>query len=322
VPRRGVGWLTDPGWRALYTESEDEGEGGEGKETEAANPVPKLSVGDKLKAERGEMVSKKTKAPPRYTESTLIKALEDHGVGRPSTYASIIKVLYKRDYMKRKGKAPALYATDLGEQVVDALRPFDFAGLAYTRLIEESLDLITEGKMPPRDLLAKSYADIQSTIATMPKGADNSQPCPVDGCGGTVSRRESKKKKGRSFGCVPIGITTICSRTKTGHRVNPSGIKWNPIRTDQRARNAESRPDATRHPRGMGFSDAPKATEPGGTTKVPSVNSGRHCRRAKAARPSPKPQPKSPQANLRGSAQVSPQRGDQRSWIKDSGLSA
>ena len=197
---RAVGsMLTDPGWRALYTESEDEGEGGEGKETEAANPVPKLSVDDKLKAERGEMVSKKTKAPPRYTESTLIKALEDHGVGRPSTYASIIKVLYKRDYMKRKGKAPALYATDLGEQVVDALRPFDFAGLAYTRVIEESLDLITEGKMPPRDLLAKSYADIQSTIATMPKGADNSQPCPVDGCGGTVSRRESKKKKGSFF---------------------------------------------------------------------------------------------------------------------------
>ncbi|MEB8475629.1 type IA DNA topoisomerase, partial [Acidithiobacillus ferriphilus] len=187
--------LTDPGWRALYTESEDEGEG---KEAEAANPVPKLSVGDKLKAERGEMVSKKTKAPPRYTEATLIKALEDHGVGRPSTYASIIKTLYKRDYMKRKGKAPALYPTELGESVVDALLRFDFAAVDYTREIEESLDKITEGSMNPRVLLEKSYRDLRKTLDEMPQDERNIS-CPVDGCGGTVRRMESKRQKGRYF---------------------------------------------------------------------------------------------------------------------------
>lgn len=191
--------LTNPGWQALYQESEEDAEeDGKGSEKVAANPVPKLSVGAKLRADRGEMLAKKTKAPPRYTESTLIKALEDHGVGRPSTYASIIKVLYARDYMKRKGKAPALYATEHGESVSDALLPFDFSSLDYTRLIEDSLDDITQGKMPPRDLLSKSYADLKSTLDAMP-GDPTAQPCPVEGCDGTVTRRESKKKPGAFF---------------------------------------------------------------------------------------------------------------------------
>jgi Topoisomerase IA len=64
--------------------------------------------------------------------------------------------------MKRKGKAPALYATGHGESVSDALLPFDFSSLDYTRLIEDSLDDITQGKMPPRDLLSKSYADLKT----------------------------------------------------------------------------------------------------------------------------------------------------------------
>ncbi|MHB8314445.1 MAG: type I DNA topoisomerase [Acidithiobacillus ferrivorans] len=187
--------LTDPGWKRLYQESEDEDSSAE---NEAANPVPKLQVGQGLRAERGEVLNKTTKAPPRYTEATLIKALEDHGVGRPSTYASIIKTLYKRDYMKRKGKAPALYPTELGESVVDALLPFDFAAVDYTREIEESLDKITEGSMNPRVLLEKSYRDLRKTLDEMPQDERNIS-CPVDGCGGTVRRMESKRQKGRYF---------------------------------------------------------------------------------------------------------------------------
>ncbi|WP_427962095.1 DNA topoisomerase, partial [Acidithiobacillus sp.] len=99
--------LTDPGWKRLYQEAEEDGE----SEKEAVNPVPKLSKGQQLSAERGELQKKMTKAPPRYTEATLIKALEDHGVGRPSTYASILKTLYGRAYIQRKGKAPPLYPT-------------------------------------------------------------------------------------------------------------------------------------------------------------------------------------------------------------------
>ncbi|MBU2784344.1 type I DNA topoisomerase [Acidithiobacillus ferriphilus] len=187
--------LTDQGWKRLYQESDDEDSG---TENEAANPVPKLQAGQGLQAGRGEVLNKTTKAPPRYTEATLIKALEDHGVGRPSTYASIIKTLYKRDYMKRKGKAPALYPTELGESVVDALLPFDFAAVDYTREIEESLDKITEGSMNPRVLLEKSYRDLRKTLDEIPQDERNIS-CPVDGCGGTVRRMESKRQKGRYF---------------------------------------------------------------------------------------------------------------------------
>ncbi len=186
--------LTDPGWKKLYQESEDED--GE-SEKEAANPVPKLTVGQSLTAERGELQKKTTKAPPRYTEATLIKALEDHGVGRPSTYASILKTLYGRAYIKRKGKAPPLYPTELGESVVDALLPFDFASIDYTRDIEEQLDRIVAGQAAPKALLAKAYADLEKTLKIMP--GDSSTPCPVEGCNGTVRRLESKKHRGTFF---------------------------------------------------------------------------------------------------------------------------
>ena len=187
--------LKDPGWMALYREmAEDD----DSAENPAANPVPRLAVGDAARAARGECLSKTTKAPPRYTESTLIKALEDHGVGRPSTYASILKNLFAREYIRRKGKSPALYATDLGEKIVEALSVFDFSNVDYTREVEADLDRITEGQMRPRDLLAKSFADIQRILDTMPTQA-RGRPCPVEGCDGTVRRLESKRKPGVFF---------------------------------------------------------------------------------------------------------------------------
>ncbi|MBN6742988.1 type I DNA topoisomerase, partial [Acidithiobacillus sp. MC6.1] len=146
--------LTDPGWKKLYQESEDEGEG----EAEAANPVPVLNTNETLHAERGETLSKSTKAPARFTEATLIKALEDHGVGRPSTYASIIKVLYARQYIERKGNKPPLFPTTTGEAVIDALAGhFDFADLDWTREMEAGLDKITQGQAQPRALLQQAW---------------------------------------------------------------------------------------------------------------------------------------------------------------------
>ncbi len=186
--------LTNPGWKKLYQESEND-DGSE--EKEAANPVPKLAKGSQPKADRGELLKKTTKAPPRYTEATLIKALEDHGVGRPSTYAAILKTLYARKYMTRKGKSPALYPTEFGKAVVDALLPFDFAGIDYTRSVEEHLDEIAAGEASPKTLLSKAYGDLEKTLRTMPGGQH--VPCPVEGCDGEVRRMESKKRKGIFF---------------------------------------------------------------------------------------------------------------------------
>ena len=190
--------MTDPGWRTLYIESADDDEE---QPAEAANPVPVLQERTKIGASGGEVVSKSTKAPPRFTESTLIKALENHGVGRPSTYASIIKVLFSREYIERKGKAPALYPTETGTAVVDALAGrFDFADLDWTRQVEADLDGITAGQTDPRQTLQKVWESLQQGLSKMPAGAAaETKPCPVSGCSGQVRRLESKKKPGTFF---------------------------------------------------------------------------------------------------------------------------
>jgi DNA topoisomerase-1 len=199
--------LTDPGWRTLYIESESESEDDDGdKPGEAANSVPVLATGSTLKPERGEVLAKSTKAPPRFTEATLIKALEDHGVGRPSTYSSIIKVLFARQYMEQKGGKPPLYPTTLGASVITALAGrFDFADLDWTRSIENNLDAITKGEASPRTTMQKVWDSLQSGLQAMPAGAvPTTEPCPVQGCQGLVKRLESNKKPGSFFWACSI----------------------------------------------------------------------------------------------------------------------
>ena len=189
--------LTDKGWRRLYAESGD-GDEGEEKDPEASNPVPSLTKGTTLKPGRGEAIEKKTQPPKRFTQATLIAELERHGVGRPSTYASIIKVLFFRKYIEQKKQA--LIPTGLGERAIDALLPFHFCDVDYTREVEETLDRIAQGQAKGRELLAKAYSDLQETLGAMPAGEGvATEPCPVDGCGGSVRRLESKKKPGTYF---------------------------------------------------------------------------------------------------------------------------
>ena len=194
--------MTDPGWRTLYIESADDDD----QPAEAANPVPVLATGSTVKPERGEVLSKTTKAPPRYTEATLIKALEDHRVGRPSTYASIIKVLFARAYMEQRNGKPPLYPTALGESGISALvGKFDFADLDWTREIEDSLDQITQGQAQPRIILQKVWDSLQTGLQAMPAGAVAvTEPCPIDGCDGQVKRLESKNKPGSYFWACSI----------------------------------------------------------------------------------------------------------------------
>ncbi|MHB8565024.1 MAG: type I DNA topoisomerase [Acidiferrobacteraceae bacterium] len=156
--------LKDLGWRRLYTESQDDGEAQD--PSAANNPVPMLSLGAVLKAERGEIIEKKTTAPKRFTQATLIAELEKHGVGRPSTYASIIKVLFYRAYIEQKRQA--LSPTDTGERAIDVLLPFGFCSVDYTREIEATLDKIASGQSRPKELLTRAYQDVQAILSTMP----------------------------------------------------------------------------------------------------------------------------------------------------------
>ena len=98
-----------------------------------------------------------TQPPPRYTEASLVKALEEKGIGRPSTYASILSVIQNREYVeKNQGR---FYPTELGMVVCDMLvKNFnDIFDFAYTARMEEELDEVEDGKLSWIDALNDFY---------------------------------------------------------------------------------------------------------------------------------------------------------------------
>lgn len=152
------------GWMALAAEEEDDAPP-EGEDAPAGNPVPVLEPGQILGATGGRVVEKKTKPPPRYTEATLVKALEAEGIGRPSTYAAIMETIVRRDYVAVDGKRQ-LSATLKGTMVVDALcGRFAFVEFAFTREMEEELDAIAGGRADYRSVVARLYDRLVEEIA-------------------------------------------------------------------------------------------------------------------------------------------------------------
>ena len=137
------------GWMKLSPVSEKESEQDREDEVAAAGlprnqQLPILSQGQSIQASRGLVLACKTKPPGRYTEESLVTALESLGIGRPSTYAAIIKGLLDRQYLalqKRK-----FHATPLGMALFDVVQPCAFAETSYTANIEERLDQIAQRK--------------------------------------------------------------------------------------------------------------------------------------------------------------------------------
>jgi DNA topoisomerase-1 len=142
------------GFLAVYEESPDEkrqekaregAPGAEEPEAEAAPALPPLAEGDVLKLGKLDTDQHFTQPPPRFSEASLVKEMEENGIGRPSTYASIIATIEAREYMeKREGK---LYPTELGFVVIDLLVVHfqDIMSVEYTAAMEQELDEIEEG---------------------------------------------------------------------------------------------------------------------------------------------------------------------------------
>jgi len=109
--------------------------------------LPKLEKNEKLDVLKLEYEKKFTQPPPRYTEATLIKKLEEEGIGRPSTYATIISTLLERKYVEKKAKS--LVPTELGFKVYEFLKKTypDVVNLKFTSYMESLLDDIENGKI-------------------------------------------------------------------------------------------------------------------------------------------------------------------------------
>ena len=147
-----------PGFLALYQEGRDD------EEDEESGRLPAMRQGEKLAKERIEASQHFTEPPPRYTEATLVKRMEELGIGRPSTYASTIAVLKDRDYVRLEKKR--LYPEDKGRIVTAFLESFftKYVGYDFTADLEEKLDQVSNSEIDWKALLRDFWNDFSGAI--------------------------------------------------------------------------------------------------------------------------------------------------------------
>lgn len=149
-----------PGFMAVYIEGRDDEAPGEG---EAA--LPDLREGQELRLLSVEPRQHFTQPPPRYSEAMLVKALEERGIGRPSTYAPIIETIQARGYVEKVDRR--FHPTDLGLLVLDLLKEYfpKIIDVEFTAEFEDKLDQVESGQLRWRDVLAEFYGPFSETLA-------------------------------------------------------------------------------------------------------------------------------------------------------------
>ena len=145
------------GYTVLYVEGKDE-------ESDENGPLPTLNEGDVLHLRELGGNQHFTQPPPRYTEATLIKTLEENGIGRPSTYAPTISTILAREYIEREGKA--LRPTALGEVTTRLMKEQfpEVVDVEFTANMEQQLDGVEHGKADWVDTLDAFYKEFSKTL--------------------------------------------------------------------------------------------------------------------------------------------------------------
>src|SRR5580700_6816657 len=147
------------GFLALYQEGQDED-----SDEEGARRLPAMSAGEKLTKREIAATQHFTEPPPRYSEASLVKRLEELGIGRPSTYASILQVLKDRKYVRLDKRR--LFPEDRGRIVVAFLESFfaKYVEYDFTAGLEEQLDLVSNNEIAWRDVLSNFWRDFIGAI--------------------------------------------------------------------------------------------------------------------------------------------------------------
>jgi DNA topoisomerase-1 len=170
-----------PGFLVLYSESKDE------EEEEAKHPLPQLAVGEELQFLGLEPKQHFTQPPPRYTEATLIKTLEQNGIGRPSTYAPILSTIQERGYVRKSGGH--FQPLELGLIVADVLKEHftEIVDIGFTAQMEQGLDEIARGQREWVPMLQRFYEPFAQTVtraaSAMPKVKNEPTDETCDRCG-------------------------------------------------------------------------------------------------------------------------------------------
>ena len=146
------------GFTAVYEESTDD------EKEDRQSPLPELKEGDPLRLENINEEQKFTQPPARYTEATLIRAMEETGVGRPSTYAPTVSTILDREYVVKEGKF--LRLTPLGDVVTGLMKErfADIVDLKFTARMEESLDSVEKGASNWKQVLSGFYGGFKESL--------------------------------------------------------------------------------------------------------------------------------------------------------------
>jgi len=198
------------GWTAVYQSEDDE-----------ENTLPPITSGTKVKIQDVSPDQHMTQPPPRYTDASLVKTLEKEGIGRPSTYASIIQTIQDRKYVEKAGhggKAP-FKATDLGMTVTDSLiQGFPkIMDLGFTRDMEKDLDDIEEGTKKYIDILSSFYKPFEESLKEAKKKMTSTK-------GGEPTNVDCPKCQTKLIKLLgSFGYFLKCPTEGCGHSQNPDG---------------------------------------------------------------------------------------------------
>lgn len=146
------------GYTAVYEEAKDE------ESSEIRRPLPALQQGDAVELVKVTKEQQFTQPPTRYTEATLIRAMEEKGIGRPSTYAPTISTITSRGYVVKEGRY--LRPTNLGEVVTQLMEDYfqDIVDLKFTAHMESDLDRIETSAIPWKDVLSSFYGQFDREL--------------------------------------------------------------------------------------------------------------------------------------------------------------
>jgi DNA topoisomerase-1 len=193
--------LVSPGFMAVYQESVDDSKARDDKE----RLLPPMQEGDTVELLKILPEQHFTEPPPRYSEASLVKALEEHGIGRPSTYASIISTLQSREYVEMDKKR--FIPTDVGRIVNKFLTEHftQYVDYDFTAHLEDDLDAISRGEMDWKKTMQAFWKPFKKLVEDKDKSVDRKdvtheqldEKCPK--CGGDLAIRLGRR--GRFVGC-------------------------------------------------------------------------------------------------------------------------
>lgn len=199
IEAESAGYVFKANGKALqfagFTAAYQQAVAGNGEEEEVSKLLPPLKQGETLSLTELTKEQKFTRPPLRYTDASLVKTMDEKGIGRPSTYASIISVLTKRRYVEKEGKY--MVPTEVAYKITDLLVQYfkDIMDVGFTAKMEEELDKIEDGGVDWHKIIADFYPSFSENLKTAACDGDELTDIKCEKCSSPMIRRIGKYGK-------------------------------------------------------------------------------------------------------------------------------